>query len=94
MRPLEELVLDGNALAGTLSQVFVADGTTARLTCASCGGTGMLATARLYRAAGAVLRCAGCEGILLRLVAAPGRVYLDLTGVRCLELAMPGPVLQ
>ena len=89
MRPAEELVLDGNALAGALSQVFVSDVTTARVTCGACGGVRSLATARLYRAAGEVLRCSGCDAVLLRFVTAPGRIYLELTGMRCIELASP-----
>lgn len=87
MRPAEELVLDGNALAGVLSQVFVSDVTTAQVTCAGCGGIRSLATARLYRTAGEVLRCSGCGAVLLRLVSAPHRIYLELTGMRCIELA-------
>ena len=89
MRSAEELVLDGNALAGALSQVFVADMTTARITCGACSQDRMLATARLYRGAADVLRCTGCDAVLLRLVTAPGRVYLEMTGVRCLELTSP-----
>lgn len=89
MRPAEELVLDGNALAGALSQIFVADVTMARVTCGACGGVGHLATARLYRAAGEVLRCSNCDAVLLQLVTAPDRIYLVLTGTRCLELAIP-----
>ena len=89
MRPAEELVLDGNALAGALSQVFVSDVTMARVTCAVCAQVRRLATARLYRAAGEVLRCSECDAVLLRLVSAPGRVYLELTGIRCVELASP-----
>lgn len=87
MRPAEELVLDGNALAGALSQVFVSDVTTARVTCTGCGAVGSLATARLYRAAGEVLRCSKCDAVLLQLVMAPDRIYLVWTGTRCLELA-------
>lgn len=89
MRPAEELVLDGNALAGALSQVFVADVTTARVTCAACAEVRSLAAARLYRAAGEVLRCSECNAVLLRLVTAPDRIYLELTGMRCVELARP-----
>lgn len=89
MRPAEELVLDGNAVAGTLSQVFVSDVTTARVTCAACARVRSLATARLYRGAGEVLRCAECDAVLLRLVTAPGRIYLELTGMRCIELSSP-----
>lgn len=89
MRPAEELVLDGNALAGALAEVFVADVTTARVTCAGCGAVRHLATARCYRGAGEVLRCPGCDAVLLRLVVAPGRFYLELTGMSCVELARP-----
>lgn len=89
MRPAEELVLDGNALAGALSQVFVSDVTTARVTCAGCARVRSLGTARLYRAAGEVLRCSECAAVLLRLVTAPDRIYVELTGMRCVELASP-----
>ncbi len=89
MRPAEELVLDGNALAGALSQVFVDDVTTARVTCAGCARVRSLATARLYRAAGEVLRCSECDAVLLRLVTARDRIYVELTGIRCVELASP-----
>ena len=87
MRPAEELVLDGNALAGTLSQVFASDMTTARITCARCAQVRSLGTARLYRGAGEVLRCLECDGVLLRLVTAPDRIFLEMTGMRCIELA-------
>jgi phage FluMu protein Com len=89
MRSAEELVLDGNALAGALSQVFVADVTTARVTCGACAQVRMLATARLYHGAADVLRCAECDAVLLRLVTAPGRIYLELTGIRCVEFGEP-----
>lgn len=89
MRPAEELVLDGNAVAGPLAEVFVADVTMARATCAGCGAIRPLATARCYRGAGEVLRCPACDAVLLRFVLAPGRLYLELTGMSCLELARP-----
>jgi LSD1 subclass zinc finger protein len=86
MRPVEELVLDGNAVAGALSQVFVGDPTTVRVTCGGCREVRMLATARLYRGAAEVLRCSGCDAVLLTVVTAPDRVYLELTGIQWLEL--------
>lgn len=89
MRPAEELVLDGNALAGALGEVFVAEVTTARVTCAGCGADRHLATARWYRGAGEVLRCPACDAVLLRFVPAPGRCYLEFSGMACLELARP-----
>jgi hypothetical protein len=82
--------LDGNVVAGPLSEVFVADVTAAIGVCAGCGRTGPLADTRVYPdAPGLVVRCAGCDAVLLRLVAGPGRNWLDLRGLAVLELAGP-----
>lgn len=89
MRVTEELVLDGNALAGPLTEIFASEATAARVTCACCESVGALATARLYRGAGSVLRCARCDAILMRIVGAPGRTYIELTGIRCMEIPTP-----
>jgi hypothetical protein len=89
MRHVEDLVLDGNAAAGLLSQIFVPEMTTAQSTCAGCGAVRPLGAARLYEAAGMVLRCTDCSGVLLRVVSAPGRTFIELTGIRRLEIAMP-----
>ena len=86
MSTVEELVLDGNAAAGVLGQIFATEMTVARATCAGCGVEGALGAARLYRGAGGVLRCAGCGAVLLRVVSARGRTFVELTGIRCLEL--------
>jgi hypothetical protein len=81
--------VDGNALAGELREIFTMDITGVRGRCAGCGRIGPVAEARVYeRAAGLVARCAGCDGVLLRLVRAPDRVFLDLHGISCLELAL------
>jgi Family of unknown function (DUF6510) len=89
MKHAEELVLDGNAAAGLLSQIFVAEMTTARFTCAWCGASRPLGAARFYESAGAVLRCTDCSGVLLRVVMAPERAFIELTGIRRLEMGMP-----
>jgi hypothetical protein len=65
----DALVLDGNALAGVLASVFGGtDMTTARRNCGSCGQHHVLAEHRLYRGAGYVLRCPGCDDIALTVV--------------------------
>jgi Family of unknown function (DUF6510) len=89
MRDSEELVLDGNAAAGLLSRIFVPDMTTARFTCATCGAIHPLGAARFYESAGSVLRCTDCAAALARIVDAPGRMFMDLTGIRRLEIDMP-----
>jgi hypothetical protein len=87
MRAAEELVLDGNALGALLAEVLVGDPTVAHATCDACGVRAPLAAARLYRGAGLVLRCARCEAVLLCLIAAPGRTFVELKGIRRLEPA-------
>jgi Family of unknown function (DUF6510) len=82
--------VDGNELAGALRSVFAVDVTTARGACVGCGQMRVVAEARVYtRAPGLVARCPGCDGVLLRVVSAPGRVWLDVRGLTCLEVAVP-----
>jgi hypothetical protein len=82
--------VDGNALAGELREIFTMDLTGVRGRCAGCGRTGLVGEARVYeRAAGLVARCVGCDAVLLRLVRAPDRAFLDLHGLSFLELPLP-----
>jgi len=86
MRVVEDLVLDGNAIAGDLAQFFVTEATAALAVCAHCSAEGPLGGGVLYRGAGNVLRCRGCGSVLLRIVNAPDRMYIELTGIRSLEV--------
>ena len=71
--------LDGNALAGPLSLLFVPEMTLATGQCGSCGYTDLLVRAPLYgRGPGQVMRCGVCGEVTLRLVTAPDRFRLDL----------------
>ena len=82
--------LDGNAAAGRLAELFVFDVTVARTTCARCGDSRPLAELHAYLdAPGAVLRCATCEAVQLRMVRSPDRAWLDLQGVHVLEVDLP-----
>lgn len=87
----EPTYLDGNAAAGDLQDAFAAlDLTTAVGRCAACGRTEVLALARVYeRGPGIVLRCSGCESVLVRVVRGADRTWLDLQGVAFLQLATP-----
>jgi hypothetical protein len=79
--------LDGNAAAGELSNIFSMDVTAAEGQCAHCGATKRFAEAHIYmQGPGIVARCAVCHHVLLRLVNARERVFLDLRGMRCLIL--------
>jgi hypothetical protein len=84
-----ELRLDGNAAAGFLQDLFVGEVTSARGACASCGLVAEMGMQHLYmyhHAPGAVLRCAGCEGVLMVVVHGPGRFRLGLPGLAWLEI--------
>ena len=81
---------DGNAIAGDLSDVFAFDVTTAIATCATCRHPHPVATLRAYlRGPGMVLRCASCDAIQIRVVRAPQRAWLDLRGIKTLEVQLP-----
>jgi Family of unknown function (DUF6510) len=83
--------LDGNVLAGTLGEVFAVDITTAMGQCASCRTPQAMGQAMVYSdAPGLVARCGNCGGVMLRVNRSPGRTWLDLRGVRYLELHTPG----
>ena len=87
---MTDTFLDGNVLGGTLGSVFAVDVTAAMGRCANCGTTRPLATSHVYvEAAGTVARCPSCGEVLLRLVNAPGRTFLDLRGLSFLEIAAP-----
>ncbi|MEU5877224.1 DUF6510 family protein [Spirillospora sp. NPDC047279] len=79
-RPItDDRHLDGNALAGPLSMLFVPDIATSTGRCGSCGRGDLLARAPLYaQAPGQVLRCRHCGNVVLRLVSAPDMFWLDL----------------
>jgi uncharacterized Zn finger protein len=82
--------LDGNVLGGELSELFTVDLTAATGKCASCGTVSAIAQTRVYTdAPGVVARCPGCGAVMLRFARGPGRAWLDLRGIACLQLAMP-----
>ena len=79
--------LDGNAAAGALSEFFIPEMTTASSTCASCGAVSLLGELRTYmQAAGVVLRCSTCDAVQIRVVISTKRAWLEMQGIRALEL--------
>lgn len=82
-----ELKVDGNAIGGLLREIFAAEMTAAESTCHSCGKVDAMGALDVYmNAPGVVVRCTGCSSVLMRIVKADGRYWLDLRGVRTLEL--------
>jgi hypothetical protein len=82
-----DLALDGNAAAGILHAVYGAEMTLAVGTCDGCSTAGPVGAVRLYRSAGLVLRCPHCDAVLMKIVTAGERVWIDSRGLRTLELA-------
>jgi len=73
--------VDGNAAAGILSELFVPDLTVARAKCAGCGETRTIGVLLVYaHGMGTVMRCPGCDGVVLRIARTPTHVWLDATG--------------
>jgi Family of unknown function (DUF6510) len=82
-----EKKLEGNAAGGMLQVVFPFDMTLVQATCGGCGATnGMGATAAYMHGMGTVVRCQSCDTVLMRIAQAKGRYFLDLRGIRVLEI--------
>ena len=78
--------LDGNAAGGPLGEVFALETTTLTVTCAGCGRRGALGAAPLYASGpGSVLRCPGCDGMLVRYARIREELVLDFSGVGLLS---------
>ena len=81
-----ELMVDGNAIAGTLAALFGRDVTAVPGRCANCGTVSAVGALRAYvRAPGAVLRCPSCDGVVLRVVETSDATYVDARGAAYLR---------
>jgi uncharacterized Zn finger protein len=86
---MDELKVDGNAAAGILQEVFAVEVTTLTGTCDSCGAAEQVGAVSVYaRGPGTILRCPHCEAVLMKVVTDGERVWVDLRGVRTLELRL------
>jgi hypothetical protein len=83
---MDELMLDGNAVAGLLQEVFAAEVTTAIGTCATCGAADAVGALRVFQGAGVVMRCPHCDNALLTIVKDGSRVWIGFAGVRTLQV--------
>ena len=85
-----ELVLDANAAAGILQEIFGAEMTAAPTQCASCGNEGPVGTMLAFmQSPGVVLRCSACEAVIMRIVQTPHAILLDARGAVYLQIARP-----
>jgi hypothetical protein len=78
--------VDGNALAGPLSELFQFDPTTASARCASCGDTAVLARAMVYEKPHSfIVRCSACDAVLMVVLQKGDATEIDLGGLAWLR---------
>jgi hypothetical protein len=77
---------DGNAIGGALEELFGREVTAALGRCRGCGVERAVGAVHVYYAAGVVARCPDCDTVLLRIVRAGDRTWLDLSGLSVLQL--------
>src|SRR5215216_1377865 len=83
-----ELMLDANATAGLLYEIFGTEMTASPMECATCGYESEVGDLLAFtQGPGIVLRCSTCENIILRIVQTPEAIYLDARGAVYLRLA-------
>jgi uncharacterized protein DUF6510 len=85
---MDRLMLDGNAVAGLLQEVFAVEMTTAIAMCNTCGATGAIGALHVFRGAGIVMRCRHCHDILVTIVKDDTRMRIGLAGVRTLQVTV------
>jgi len=83
-----QLMLDANATAGLLFEIFGTEMTASPTECAHCGREGEVGSLLAFtQAPGIVLRCSGCENVVLRIVQTPEAIYLDARGAVYIKLS-------
>ena len=82
-----ELMLDANATAGILFEIFGMEMTASPTECANCGNEGEIGELLAFtQGPGIILRCSTCENVVLRIVQTPEAIYLDARGAVYLQL--------
>lgn len=83
----EELMLDANALAGLLQEVFGVEMTAVPSQCAGCGNEAEVGSLLAFvHGPGYILRCSACKQVVLRIVQTPESYFIDARGAAYLRL--------
>jgi Zn finger protein HypA/HybF involved in hydrogenase expression len=85
---MDALMLDGDAVAGLLQEVFAVEMTTATVSCNTCGRTEAAGALRVFRGAGIVMRCPHCDNAVVTIVEADIRVWMGFAGARTLQVSV------
>jgi hypothetical protein len=84
---LDENRLDGNAAGGILGEVFSFEVTMAEVACGRCGTANRVGAQLAYMSQiGTIVRCPSCDNALIRLAHNRGRYWIDLRGIRYLQV--------
>jgi hypothetical protein len=85
---MDENRLDGNAAGGILGEVFTFEVTMAEVACGRCGTANRVGAQLAYMSQiGTIVRCLSCDNALIRLAHNRGRHWIDLRGIRYLQVA-------
>ena len=80
-------MLDGNAVAGLLQEVFGTDMTAQPTRCAHCGQLNEIGALQVYgQEMGKVLRCPCCEQVVMRIVERPDGMLFEMRGLQYMRL--------
>ncbi len=83
-----ELMLDANAIAGLLFEIFGTEMTASHTECATCGNEGEIGELLAFtQGPGIILRCSSCENVVMRIVQTSDEIILDARGAVYLRLA-------
>ena len=81
------LMLDGNAVAGEMAELFGFEMTAAVHRCAHCGNVGAMGTLLAWtQGPGVTLRCCICRDVVVRIVRTPSRTLIDMSGAAYVEI--------
>lgn len=83
----EPMMLDANAVAGDLAELFGFEMTATVHRCVHCGNVGQMGTLLAWtQGPGITLRCCICRDVVVRIVRTPSRTLIDVSGAAYLEI--------
>ena len=83
----EPMMLDANAVAGDLAELFGFEMTATVHRCAHCGNIGQMGTLLAWtQGPGITLRCCICRDVVVRIVRTPTRTLIDISGAAYMEI--------
>jgi len=83
--------LDGNVVGGILGEIFPFEMTSVLASCAGCGRTDAMGAFTAYvHGMGTVVGCPSCDTALIPLAHVRGRYWVDMRGVRVLQIGNGG----